>query len=288
MFLPDEKGPLMPNHIFVNRESGNDKISIFYDEPVFVVITNKDDFQTLQLIEESKKPGIYILLGDSKRYIGQASNAIFTRLNQHYINKVWWNKLIFFGREDGHLSKAQLDLLERKIIEKMTFAGVDLDNSTQGNQSYIDKLSKFSSLSLLDTVERLLVDIANIDLFSIEENERDIEHSTSITNKDIVSILFGESRYTGNSYREVFTKLIEKLVLSSEIKNLTDIIINSEPNTVQILGTKSRTSGKGKKLTTPIASSKYYVYTNFSKEGLYNKINKLAKLTGNEIFFEKW
>ncbi len=43
-----------------------------------------------------KKPGIYILLGADKRYIGQASNAIFNRLQQHYINKPWWNKLIFF------------------------------------------------------------------------------------------------------------------------------------------------------------------------------------------------
>ncbi|WP_225428498.1 hypothetical protein [Apilactobacillus kunkeei] len=67
----------MPNHIFINRESGNDNISIFYDEPSFVVIANKDDLASIQLIDESKKPGIYILLGDYKRYIGQASNAIF-------------------------------------------------------------------------------------------------------------------------------------------------------------------------------------------------------------------
>ena len=76
----------MPNHIFINRESGNDNISIFYDEPSFVVIANKDDLTSIQLIDESKKPGIYILLGADKRYIGQASNAIFNRLQQHYIN----------------------------------------------------------------------------------------------------------------------------------------------------------------------------------------------------------
>ena len=54
----------MPYHIFINRESGNDNISIFYDEPTFVVIANKDDLPAIQLIEESQKPGIYILLGD--------------------------------------------------------------------------------------------------------------------------------------------------------------------------------------------------------------------------------
>ena len=41
----------MPYHIFINRESGNDNISIFYDEPTFVVIANKDDLPAIQLIE---------------------------------------------------------------------------------------------------------------------------------------------------------------------------------------------------------------------------------------------
>jgi cyanophycinase-like exopeptidase len=87
--LKKEVDDHMPNHIFINRESGNDNISIFYDEPSFVVIANKDDLSSIQLIDESKKTGIYLLLGDDKRYIGQASNAIFNRLQQHYINKPW-------------------------------------------------------------------------------------------------------------------------------------------------------------------------------------------------------
>ena len=52
-----------------------------------MVIANKDDLASIQLIDESKKTGIYILLGDDKRYIGQASNAIFNRLQQ-LLNKL--------------------------------------------------------------------------------------------------------------------------------------------------------------------------------------------------------
>lgn len=85
--LKNEVDDYMPNHIFINRESGNDNISIFYDEPSFVVIANKDDLASIQLIDESKKHGIYILLGDDKRYIGQVSNAIFSRLQQ-LLNKL--------------------------------------------------------------------------------------------------------------------------------------------------------------------------------------------------------
>ena len=52
-----------------------------------MVIANKDDLSSIQLIDESKKTGIYILLGGDKRYIGQASNAIFSRLQQ-LLNKL--------------------------------------------------------------------------------------------------------------------------------------------------------------------------------------------------------
>lgn len=150
----------MANYIFINREPVNDHISIFYDEPAFIVVANKDDLQKINSLEESHKPGIYLLLGDNKRYVGQASNSIVSRLQQHNINKNWWNKLIFFGREDKRLSKAQLDLLENKLIKQMSLTNFDLDNSTQGNHSYIDKLSKTKADTLLSKVEDTLSDIA--------------------------------------------------------------------------------------------------------------------------------
>lgn len=56
----------MPNHIFIDRESGKDNISIFYRWTHLLVIANKDDLPTIQLIDESKKPGIYILSAPGK------------------------------------------------------------------------------------------------------------------------------------------------------------------------------------------------------------------------------
>jgi len=277
----------MPYHIFINRESGNDNISIFYDEPTFVIIANKDDLPSIQLIEESQKPGIYILLGDNKRYIGQASNSIFSRLQQHHTNKPWWNKLIFFGREDGQLSKAQLDLLERLLIEKINAANIDLDNNTQGNKSYIDKLSKFSALSLLNKVEKLLNNVANIDLFDSETSQSDDSHVYSTLNSNI-SIIFGESLYTGKSYRDVFTHLVSNLVLSSDFDKLISLMSSNEPNTGQIIGNREHISAKGTRLTKPIELTKYHMYVNFSKIGLYNQIQKLSELTGKKVIFERW
>ena len=71
----------------------------------------------------------------------------------------------------------------------MKRAEIELDNNTQGNQSYID-------------------------LFASDDTKFD--RLDPILNNDTISILFGEQHYTGSSYRDVFTKLVSTLVLSSD------------------------------------------------------------------------
>lgn len=95
----------MPKHVFVKHETLNDNIVIYYDEPAFVVTADRSDMAKLGSLEESRKPGIYVLVGDNKRYVGQASGEILSRLIRHNENKDWWHSLIFFGREDSHLNK---------------------------------------------------------------------------------------------------------------------------------------------------------------------------------------
>ncbi|EGO8908450.1 GIY-YIG nuclease family protein, partial [Enterococcus faecalis] len=103
-----------------------------------------------------------------------------------------------------------------------------------------------------------------------------------------ISIIFGESLYTGKSYRDVFTQLVSNLVLSAELDKLIPLMSPNEPNTVQILGNREHISAKGTKLTKPIELTKYHMYVNFSKIGLYNQIKKLAELTGKKVIFERW
>lgn len=275
----------MATHIFINRESGNDTISIFYDEPSFIVIANKEDLPFIQQIDEANRPGIYILLGDNKRYVGQASGSILSRLQQHYQNKSWWNKLIFFGREDGHLTKAQLDLLEHNLIKRMKESNFKLDNGTQGNHSYIDKLSKSSAIALLSKVEKDLLGIANINLFDLDRNELD---SSLDENTDSVAIFLDSIRYTGKSYREIFINVLSNLLTSTFITALSPIICNHEPNTINIVGTVPKISPKGTKLTRKIDNTDYHVYINFSKNSLHAQLEKIAKLTNQKLIFEKW
>ena len=275
----------MPNHIFINRETTSDNISVFYDEPAFVVVADRDDLSAIQLLDEAAKPGIYILLGDNGHcYVGQASGAIFTRLKNHVLNKEWWNKVVFFGRDDQHLSKAQLDFLERQLIERAQSTHQVLDNSTQGNHSYIDKLSRFSALALLSKVDSVLNDIVNLDVF----DSGSAEVLPQSHDKQNVIVTFGENRYVGGSYREVFIMIVLEIMTSSLSDQIATMITIDKPNTIKIIGTAARVSGKGTKLTRPIAGTSYHLYVNFSKAALAQQLAKIAKKVNRQIQFDCW
>lgn len=277
----------MANYIFINREPVNDHISIFYDEPAFIVVANKDDLQKINSLEESHKPGIYLLLGDNKRYVGQASNSIVSRLQQHNINKNWWNKLIFFGREDKRLSKAQLDLLENKLIKQMSLTNFDLDNSTQGNHSYIDKLSKTKADTLLSKVEDTLSDIANINLFDSDYPQKGDSIDT-INETGNAMVKFNNKKYSASSCRQIFIDIMVDLVNSDLFERLAPVISNAEPSTIYLLGNLPKVSNNGTKLTRSIENTPYHLYVNFSKADLMQKLKMIAKLTKQEIFFKIW
>ncbi|CAH1851826.1 GIY-YIG nuclease family protein [Convivina praedatoris] len=268
----------MPRHIFINQESTNDHISIYYNEPIFIVSAQKDDLTKINLLEEAHKPGIYILIGEHKRYVGQASGATFTRLQQHSVHKNWWHKVIFFGREDGHLSKAQLDFLEAELIQEFSKADLELDNNTIGNTSYIDKLGKITAKTLLVRVKDTLANIANINLF--DEEISDIIDSED-TDENFVD--FNNKRYVNKFTSQIFIEIITDLVHSEKITSLMPFISDEEPNTIQFIGTASKISSLGKELTKPITDTPYYVYTNFTKINFKKRLERIAQELNQKI-----
>lgn len=269
----------MTRHIFVNQESTNDNISIFYDEPSFIVVANRTDLPKINLIEESRKPGIYILMNESKRYVGQASGSIFSRIQQHDLNKKWWNKVIFFGREDGHLNKAQLDFIEAKLINNFIQSEFELDNNTHGNSSYIDKLSKISATSLLSRIDETLREVANISLFDktlddvVEKRASGYEHH----------VVFMGKKFVNKSARKILLEVVKDIITSGYVNKLAPILSDSEPSTTKFLGTKTRISANGTRLTNPIAGTPYYLYVTFSTEAIQNKLEIISQLTNQKI-----
>ena len=70
---------------------------------------------------ESKKPGVYFLFGvdeDSGRpaaYIGEAEN-VFDRLQNHALNKDFWNEVVFFTSKDENITKSHVKYLESRLL----------------------------------------------------------------------------------------------------------------------------------------------------------------------------
>lgn len=269
----------MTRHIFVNRESANDNISIFYDEPSFIVVANRSDLPKINLLEESRKPGIYILMSESKRYVGQASGSIFSRIQQHDLNKKWWHKVIFFGREDGHLNKAQLDFIEAKLINDFIQSDFELDNNTHGNRSYIDKLSKISANSLLSRIDETLREVANITLFDKVLDEVVEKRATG----DEHTVIFLGKKFSNKSARKILLEVIKATINAGYVNRLTSITSDSEPSTTKFLGTENRISANGTRLSNPIAGTPYYLYVTFSTEAIQKKLEIISQLTNQKI-----
>ncbi len=89
--------------------------------------------------KEYQQPGVYILVGPSRMYIGEG-DPVGDRLDAHARNKAFWRKAVFFSAEGGRLNKAHVQHLESRLIALAKDTGrVTLEN---GNQPSVPALSE--------------------------------------------------------------------------------------------------------------------------------------------------
>lgn len=160
----------MATHIQISKfnRTDTDEIIVFAKDFGYVVFARREDLSSLRSLgtNEHRKPGIYVLMDDAnRRYVGQASDAIINRLNEHDKRKTWWNKVLFFGRDDKGLDKSQLDYLERKLIAEHAQRGFEMDNGDSGNSSYIDFFQQLKADDLWNITQEILNGVANFNLF---------------------------------------------------------------------------------------------------------------------------
>ncbi len=66
--------------------------------------------------KEFQQPGVYILIGGGKIYIGEG-DPVGPRLESHVRQKDFWRKAIFFNSEAGRLNKAHVQHLESRLVQ---------------------------------------------------------------------------------------------------------------------------------------------------------------------------
>lgn len=109
-------------------------------DPEGVLVASRDDWPGKAVVfprhllgevkgrREFKQPGVYLLVGPKKIYIGEG-DPVGERLNDHARKKEFWSKAVFFTSEGGRLNKAHVQHLESRLygLAKES-ARVDLDN----------------------------------------------------------------------------------------------------------------------------------------------------------------
>lgn len=169
----------MSKHMIIwkNNVKNNDKIEVYSFDPSYVVLSERNDREYLKNIEESKKPGIYILYDElNNRYIGQASDSVLDRINEHNKSKPWWTNVVFFGRDDGKLDKSQLDYLEHKLIRFHKEKEFNVTNGNDGNTSFIDPFQRGRAESLWENTLEILEESVKADFLTKNNSMSTVEN----------------------------------------------------------------------------------------------------------------
>lgn len=163
----------MTNRIYLNQIISQSKTNILTTPSFHIVIFDKKNYNELRSCPEVSENGIYILYNHNKYYIGQnsSSKGLISRLDNHYKNKDWWTKGLFFAPKNGtfisKFTKAHYDYLEKTLIKRFEQNHLNLDNKNSGNTSPISEEDKQACELFLSNVIITLENIFNIKLFSL-------------------------------------------------------------------------------------------------------------------------
>lgn len=272
----------MVTHTVIVTDRGRDNITVYTKEPAFFVIADRTDFNALKNLEEANKAGIYILLGENKRYIGQASGKIYDRIAKHIKDeaKTWWNKIIFFGREDGHLDKSQTDYLEKMLINEFKNTDLILENGTLGNTSYIDKTSKIKAKNVFDIVQEIMEEVAHINIFESELNEEQLSEDAPYCWIELAD----GTKISGRNFRDNQKNFFKHLLNSHYRELVENYIRNGKPTLTHCVGSEPCYRPNGMAYTTKLEDG-IYLYTHSSTAQRRKSIQSFADSVGLNITF---
>lgn len=262
----------MTKIVKIVRTEATDDVSVYLEDPTFVVTANRTDLGTLDHLEWGNRPGIYILIGDNKRYVGQASGSVVNRLKSHDKSKAWWEKVIFFGAISGGLDKAKLDYLEALLIAQFSAVGTfEVVNSTSGNESFIDSFAKVEANRLLTDAQNILQDIVSVDLFEGEGAEIVATKPDGLYQVIVDGVVFEE-----NSAANMIISISRFLLTDEGYSDLTaSMIVSDKATQANPLGSEKNITNGGV-VTTVEVEPGIFVYKNVNPANAKRVINKLV------------
>lgn len=145
---------------------------------------------------ESKKPGVYFLFGvddetgNSATYIGEAEN-VFERLQNHLVNKDFWNEVVFFTSKDENLTKSHVKYLESRLV---TLAkGADRDvvlNRAHPQIPALPRGDRDAMEEFIGNLRTLLGVIGHKTLEQLGRHENIVENDTSMQSQQTAKVTY--------------------------------------------------------------------------------------------------
>lgn len=261
----------MVKHIVIVSDRGQDNIAIYREEPAFVIIAERGDTNNLRHLPQAQLAGLYILMGEDKRYIGQATN-LYQRLSIHKREKDWWTQVIFFGREDGRLDKSQLDYLESRLIKDFQETNFVLENATKGNTSWIDPIKEVQARQVWDIAQGILEDIVNMNLFEADQTFEEMQapHNPCAITLPDGTIIHGKN--PSNNQLNLFSYLLNQSPYADRVQ---EQVLTGKPSSKHLLGTELVLDKNGRPRCVKL-SENLYLYTNLSTKDREKAIQRFA------------
>lgn len=278
----------MTKHIIITSDRKKNNVSVYSQEPAVVVVADREDLNSLKVLDEANQAGIYILIGETQRYVGQASSEVYRRLIKHDSDptKDWWTKVIFFGREDGRMDKSQTDYLEKKLINLYQQTNFQVINGTIGNDSYIDKISRINADNIWYIVQEILEEVANINLFDstqIEECDKRTEVRASDDGQVFMIKDSNGHEFVNASAQGNYIEFVRAYYRNPQYRErISRLVIQEKATSVNILGSEKNIVPSGQ-INTIKLDRNVYLFKNYSTSRRKVVLEKFAQQIGVQV-----
>ncbi len=186
--------------------------------------------------EEFERTGIYILYGNDEGetgsefpriYIGQG-DPVRPRIEQHFLQKTFWDRAVFFTTRDDSLNKAHIGHLETRLIALADETKrATLDNGNYPNPSPLSEADSADMDSFLEDILNILP-ILGLNVFQkpatsashelLYFNTKGVSATGYVSNQGFVvkkgSQIFGSINDVAEHYK---SKLLEQLIKQNVI-----------------------------------------------------------------------
>ena len=157
----------------ISNKSGDD---------VVIFSAPRKSVDNLLEIDESNNFGVYLLLSDSKVYVGQSTD-LKSRIKNHIVNKEWWNRVVLMATTSNKFNHSDIDYLESVLIDKaQKNHSLDTENKKSGNKFNLQRGDQITLDNYLEDA-MFLLDFIGVSVFGEDDNNSEKQRIHLVSTK---------------------------------------------------------------------------------------------------------